>query len=157
MGISFGPKAPMQASYASFEEESTFSKMSTKKMVKYGILAAVGLVAVCVGLSFMVGSSDLATPVARANTGRISRNTRVNVGAGGAGSFLAPGGPFEPAQIAYRVMGATMLHEALRGYLIARYRKLEKLNPQRWGKPETLQRAENELNMGQVPTDIPEE
>jgi len=31
------------------------------------------------------------------------------------------------------------------------------LDPQRWGKPETLKRADNELNMGLTPTDIPEE
>mmetsp|Transcript_30961 Transcript_30961/g.75492 ORF Transcript_30961/g.75492 Transcript_30961/m.75492 type:complete len:105 (-) Transcript_30961:198-512(-) len=54
-------------------------------------------------------------------------------------------------------LGAAALHEVFRGYLLARYKKLEKLNPKRWGKVETLQRAENELNMGATPTDIPEE
>eukprot|EP00465_Bigelowiella_longifila_P004572 CAMPEP_0185257138 /NCGR_PEP_ID=MMETSP1359-20130426/6207_1 /TAXON_ID=552665 /ORGANISM="Bigelowiella longifila, Strain CCMP242" /LENGTH=195 /DNA_ID=CAMNT_0027842077 /DNA_START=30 /DNA_END=617 /DNA_ORIENTATION=- len=147
----------MDANYASFP--STSSSHSNKKMLKYGVLAAAGIVCVCVGLSFALsGSNDvaLAAPRGVART-RMPSRTRVNVGAGGGGSFLAPGSPFDPQRIAYMGLGAAAFHEVLRGYLLARYQKLEKLNPQRWGKPETLKRADNELNMGLTPTDIPEE
>jgi len=54
--------------------------------------------------------------------------TRVNVGAGGGGSFLTPGSPFDPQRIAYMGLGAAAFHEVLRGYLLARYQKLEKLS-----------------------------
>jgi len=144
--------------YTEFGKKETFGQ---KKMIKYAVAAIVGTACLCAVVSYGF-SSNVAAPMTRGavaakvpTTMRMSTPSRTKVHGGG--SFVNPGGPFDPAQIGYRVLGATMLHEVLRGYLITRYRKLSKLNPKRWGKVETLERAENEVNMGLTPTDIPDE
>eukprot|EP00954_Amorphochlora_amoebiformis_P018768 1328294-Amorphochlora_amoeboformis.AAC.1 len=124
-------KAAMNAEYATFGAEKTlFEKMTTKKAIKYTVVGAIAVTCLCIGVSFaLAGPSSVAAPI-RAGRGVASRvsvptrsaasRTRVH----GGGSFVQPGGPFDP---------------------------------KRWGKVETLERAENEVNMGLTPTDIPPE